>query len=170
MKTIQFKCPFCGQTYEGSATDVGAEAECESCGNSFRIKADAVSVVEKRPTGFGCYLEIFKRYFGFAGRSGRRAFWWAFLFNFLFLVVAGIVDGLAFDEYDDEQGLVIGCASLLTVIPMLAAQFRRLHDTGKSGWWFLLAPLPPLNLALLVWLVQSGDLEANRFGEPPKNQ
>ena len=49
MKAIQFKCPFCGQTYEGATADIGAEAQCEECGNSFRIEPDAVSAVARRP-------------------------------------------------------------------------------------------------------------------------
>lgn len=166
MKTIQFKCPYCGQTYEGSASDIGAEAECEECGQTFRIAASTSEIVKFRPTGFGCYLAIFKKYFGFKGRTDRRTFWWAVLFHFVALFLSGVADGFLFDESDDHKNLVSGIFVLATLLPMLAVQTRRLHDTGKSGWWFFLIMLPPLNIAYCIWLAQKGDADENRFGRP----
>ena len=166
MKSVQFKCPYCGQTYECSASDVGADAECGECGNSFRIKPDAVSFVENRPTGFGCYIGVFKRYFDFRGRLARREFWWAVLFNAIIYFIAGFVDALAFGESDDSTHIVTSLISRVTIVPMIAAQVRRLHDTDKSGWLVCLSPLPVLNIAYLVWLSHKGDQGVNRFGEP----
>lgn len=72
-----------------------------------------------------CLLE---KYVTFSGRAGRPEYWWFFLFVgaanlvFSFLPILGTV------------------ASLALVVPMVAVAVRRLHDTGKSGWW-LVVPL-----------------------------
>ena len=166
MQTIQFKCPHCGQAYEADASDMDTEAMCEKCGQTFKIADVSAKIVTNRPTGFGCYLGVFKKYFAFKGRMDRRTYWWAVLFNCVFFSLASFVDILLFDEYDDNQNLVAGLFMLVTLFPMLAAPARRLHDTNKSGWWIFLVLLPPLNIAYFIWLVQKGDTGENRFGPP----
>ena len=48
---------------------------------------------------------------------------------------------------------------------------RRLHDTGKSGWWLLLWFVPLVGLiVLLVFFASPGDLGPNRYGPPPPSQ
>lgn len=96
----------------------------------------------------------FSKYADFNGRAGRPEFWWFFLF----LVLGNFVTGLL----GDMLGLLFGLATLL---PSLAAGARRLHDTGRSGWWQLLALIPVLGwIALIYLLAQQGEGE-NRFGQ-----
>lgn len=54
----------------------------------------------------------------FTGRSRRSEYWWTIAFVF----VANIV-------LTPVAGLVLG----LLTIPLT---FRRLHDVGRSGWWY----------------------------------
>ena len=169
MSTMRFKCPHCGQVLEGSSEDAGAEAECPSCGKAFILESIGVAP-GARPNGLMCYFGIFRQYVKFSGRASRREFWYAFLFNFLAYTLAGLIDGLLFDEDDNYQHLFFGLCSLATLLPMIALQFRRLHDTNKSGWWWLLLPLPVLNLVYLVWLTDDGDRGVNRFGPDPKGR
>jgi uncharacterized membrane protein YhaH (DUF805 family) len=117
-----------------------------------------------------CYFGMFRNYVKFSGRVTRREFWWAVLFNMLAAFLFGMADELAFDEYDDWKGIFALVYVLGTFLPMLALQFRRLHDTNKSGWWWLLLPLPVVNLAYLVWLIDDGDPGRNRFGSDPKGR
>ena len=100
---------------------------------------------------------MFKRYVGFRGRSCRREFWWAFLLNTIVSFVLAIVDEAVFGIY-----------FLVALLPLMAIQVRRLHDTSKSGWWVFLLPMPILNIAYLVWLATDGDKGKNRFGDDPK--
>ena len=110
-----------------------------------------------RPVGFGeAVATCLKKYFVFSGRASRSEYWFFVLFQFLVGVGIGLVM------------LVVPPLEVLTVIvelaffiPNLAAGARRLHDTGKSGWWqlFPLATVPvgiltiPLyGLGLLVLL------------------
>jgi len=54
------------------------------------------------------------------------------------------------------------------LIPSIAVLMRRLHDTNRSGWWFLLAFVPLLNLVLLVFMFLDGTAGDNDYGRDPK--
>jgi len=49
----------------------------------------------------------------------------------------------------------------------IAAAARRLHDTGKSGWWQLISIIPLVGLLLIVFLAQAGTAEGDKYGAPP---
>lgn len=67
---------------------------------------------------------------------------------------------------------VIGIYSLYslgTFIPRLAVIVRRLHDTGKSGWCYLLGFIPVVGpILLLVWFATEGNPFDNNWGKNPK--
>lgn len=93
--------------------------------------------------------ECFRRYADFAGRASRPEFWW-FL---LFLLIANT----ALTAISPALAFVFTTASL---VPTLAVATRRLHDTGRSGWWQLVAFAPLVGWAVLVFfLVQPGEAE-----------
>jgi uncharacterized membrane protein YhaH (DUF805 family) len=48
---------------------------------------------------------------------------------------------------------VFAVLSLASLVPWIAITVRRLHDTGRSGWWVLLAAVPLGNAVLAVLLV-----------------
>lgn len=165
MSEMKFRCPHCGQKLCGASEDVGADAECPSCGKEFRLEAPREDGV-KRPNAFMCFVGIFGRYFDFKSRMGRREFWWAFLFEAVFWILTCVVDFIIWDE----PGWCWGAFSLGTFIPIVAAQVRRLHDTNKRGWWLLLILLCPINIAYFVWLASDGCRGWNRFGADPKGR
>lgn len=165
MSEAVFQCPHCGQMFNGSKEDVGAEAECPSCGNAFVLE-ELNDAHGKRPSGFMCYIGIFRKYFGFKGRMRRREFWWAFFFWWIVYILSAVADFVIWDSLNWCFYIV----SIGTLIPLVAAQVRRLHDTGKSGWWMPLILLPPINIAYLVWLAAVGDKGPNRFGSDPKGR
>ena len=151
--------------FDGSKEDIGAEAECPSCGKVFMLEA-LDGTPKKRPNAFMCYLGILRNYFGFKGRMRRREFWWAFLFWWVVYLGAIIID---FGVWGSPNW----CVAIVlfgTFIPLAAAQVRRLHDTGKSGWWIPLILLCPINIVYFVWLATDGDKGLNRFGSDPKGR
>ena len=77
-----------------------------------------------------------KKFFDFKGRARRSEFWWFFLFIFIVGSVFGFFGG--FLPALTYVGMV---CSLVLTIPQLSALTRRLHDTGRSGWWVLLYAL-----------------------------
>ena len=73
-----------------------------------------------------------KKFFDFTGRARRSAYWWFVLFVMIVSMVFNFI-GAVFPMVN-ILGLIVG---LLLSIAQLAALTRRLHDTGRSGWWVL---------------------------------
>ena len=104
-----------------------------------------------------------RKYVDFSGRASRSEFWWFVLFYVLAGAVAFGVDAAA-----RTPGIIYLVVVLGLVLPGLSAEFRRLHDTGRSGWWILISLVPLIgSIWLLVLLASSGHATANRYGEPP---
>jgi uncharacterized membrane protein YhaH (DUF805 family) len=88
------------------------------------------------------------KYATFSGRAQRSEYWYFVLFFFLGSLVCGFVDHLLFgvpvvemgEEQDSGDGPVELIFGLAMFLPMLAAGWRRMHDTGRSGL-LLLYPL-----------------------------
>ena len=61
---------------------------------------------------------------------------------------------------------------LILFVPSLAVTARRLHDTGKSGWWQLTAYIPYVSIIasiiLLVIFCTEGEKKKNKYGKPIK--
>lgn len=110
------------------------------------------------------YLEVFKKYAVFSGRSRRKEYWFFVLFNILASFSLGIVDAVM------GMGLLSGVYALVVLIPGIAVSIRRLHDTGRSGWWLLIALVPVLGaLALLFFMAQDSEPGPNQYGPNPKH-
>ncbi len=109
------------------------------------------------------------KYVDFSGRARRSEYWYFALFNFLVGIVASILDSILGTGYDDTTGgLINTVVGLALFLPGLAVAVRRLHDTGRSGWWILLVFAIIIGwIVLLVWLVtdSKGD---NQYGPNPK--
>ena len=90
---------------------------------------------ENRPMlGFGEAIKIcFNKFFDFTGRARRSEYWWFVLFQVLVSIPCAFLDGIL--EAAAGISFVNGLASLVFFFPALAVSFRRLHDTGRSGWW-----------------------------------
>jgi uncharacterized membrane protein YhaH (DUF805 family) len=115
------------------------------------------------------YLKVLKHYADFSGRASRKEYWMFALFNFLALLLFAGIDIVAWNiTGDDTSTLFLFTASYLFAvqIPSLAVSIRRLHDVGKSGWWYLIGLIPIIGVIwLLILFVQKGDTETNKYGE-----
>ena len=59
--------------------------------------------------------------------------------------------------------------ALGTFLPFLAVEVRRLHDTGRAGWWWLFGLIPVLGwIVLVVFCATDGVAGDNRYGPDPK--
>jgi len=147
--------------------------------------------------GFGkAIVRFFKKYKVFTGRASRGEFWWVFLFNGLIglavailLLSAGINWDMLFalgmqttyagphvqmnvfqmlNGFGITMMIISWAYTLATLVPTIAVGIRRLHDTGRSGWWWLVYLIPTLSPLLslisnyavdqLIGLVQAGCL------------
>jgi len=140
------------------------------------------------------YLDLLKnKYAQFDGRATRSEFWYFVLFNLIVSIILGILDGVLGTNYTYEMatstmattsvemtsvsmtqtiGYLQSFYSLAVLIPSLAVSIRRLHDTGKSGWWILLGVIPVINFigifVLLFFYVQDSQPGENQYGPNPK--
>ena len=97
------------------------------------------------------YLDVLKnKYAMFNGRARRKEYWFFVLFNILASIALGIVDTIT-GTFNDEMGvgLLGGIYWLAVLIPAIAVAVRRLHDTGRRGWWLLL-PVPFVTVGYTV--------------------
>ena len=122
------------------------------------------------------YIRVLKKYAVFSGRARRKEYWMFFLFNFIFSLVAGLLDMVIFVMAFWGFGFwgvgPIGVVYAIAVfVPGLAVSVRRLHDIGKSGWYLLINLIPiagPIWFLVLVCLdSQPGD---NAYGPNPKEE
>ena len=109
------------------------------------------------------FLKALKNYAGFSGRSQRKEYWFFFLFYFIFLIVAMIIDGVTGLLY-----VVTGLLGLALLIPTLSVTCRRLHDTGRTGWWQLLLLVPFGGIVIIIFMCLDSHPEENKYGLPVK--
>lgn len=108
------------------------------------------------------FLDAIKKYADFTGRARRQEYWMFFLFYVLFYIGAVIVDGIL------GTFIISLLFSLALLIPSLAIGARRLHDTGRTGWWLLIGLVPLIGgIVLLVFFIFDS-VEDNQYGPNPK--
>lgn len=116
------------------------------------------------------YLAVLKKYADFNGRARRKEYWLFFLFNILVSVALSIIDSiLGTGRGESGTGLLGGLYVLAIFLPSLAVSVRRLHDTGRSGWWMLISLIPVIgSLVLFVFFCFDSQTGTNRYGINPK--
>tara|TARA_Y100001935_G_C16968350_1_gene342860 strand:- start:44 stop:445 length:402 start_codon:yes stop_codon:yes gene_type:complete len=129
------------------------------------------------------YLKVMRdNYANFSGRARRKEYWMFTLFfflitvviYFLFALLAFFMAGDLINLMDNEWvpvvlGFSIIIYFLIHLIPSIAVTVRRLHDTGKSGWLYLLTFIPYIgSLIIFIFTVIEGNKGDNKYGPDPK--
>jgi uncharacterized membrane protein YhaH (DUF805 family) len=127
--------------------------------------------------GFGEAIKSFwSNYATFKGRARRSEYWFIQLFLVLTNLAVAALD-LVLMDFDVDQFMANGGGGIVglvwifaTIVPALAVLVRRLHDTGRSGWWALIGLIPLIGfLVLLVFTVQDSPPGENAHGPSPKS-
>ena len=125
------------------------------------------------------------KYFKFEGRSRRSEFWYfkltTSLINFVYLLIAKIILAIAYDKTEPEEieeidladsipllviGIILGA---IFIIPNITVSVRRLHDVGKSGYYYFLNLIPLIGtLILLYYYLQDSYPDKNEYGDSTK--
>ncbi|MEU1305611.1 DUF805 domain-containing protein [Streptomyces shenzhenensis] len=109
------------------------------------------------------YIEVLKKYAVFEGRARRKEYWMFALVNVVIAIVLAIVDAVLGTQI---PSVVYALAVLL---PGLGVSVRRLHDTGRTGWWLLIGIIPLVGaIVLLIFTVSEGTKGQNEYGADPK--
>ncbi|WP_049722031.1 DUF805 domain-containing protein [Gilvimarinus polysaccharolyticus] len=108
------------------------------------------------------FIDALKKYADFSGRARRKEYWMFILFYLIFYIAFLVVDSLLGTMF---LTLIF---SLVLLVPSISIAARRLHDTGRTGWWQLIGLIPLIGaIILLVFLVQDSHAE-NAYGPSPK--
>mgnify|MGYP001058183099 FL=1 len=111
-------------------------------------------------------FEPLKKYAQFSGRSRRAEYWQYALFIGIVYVVLAVLAAAS------KSSVVFGLLAVFylgILVPSLAVGVRRLHDTGKSGWWLLFGIVPIVGeITLLVFTCLDSQPGPNQYGPNPK--
>ena len=111
------------------------------------------------------YLTVLRKYAVFQGRARRKEYWMFALINTLLIIGVIILDGVLETPKVAEFGILTAVYVLFVLIPNLAVSVRRLHDTGRTGWWLLIGVVPIVGpLVLLVFNVLDSAPGSNEYG------
>jgi len=111
------------------------------------------------------YLEVLKKYAEFTGRARRTEYWMFFLINLIIAVILVVVEMAVITG----PGVLYGIYMLAILLPALGVTVRRLHDTGRTGWWVLVWLIPIVGpIVILVFMVLDSQPGDNEYGPNPK--
>lgn len=143
-------CFGCGKELHRTATN------CPGCG-ALQAALDQVKSGLRDRSAFDWYLEPLRKYATFNGRARRKEYWYFTLFTIVACFVLGFIGGLI-----GLNDTLANLYNLAVLVPSIAVGIRRLHDTGRTGWWLL---LPIVNI---IFLAQDGEKGTNKYGDDPK--
>lgn len=120
------------------------------------------------------YKKMWKRAFDFKGRSTRSDFWKAYMMNLMLLTLPYMAITLTLLTWFGSKtyemtgffqfmNVMISTYSFISIVPILSLAIRRLHDSNRSGWWFLINVIPTVGNLVFVWFLLIGSKNDNRF-------
>ena len=114
---------------------------------------------------------VFSNYANFSGRARRSEYWYFTLFNIIVSTILSVLMRLTAGSAMFNLFRIIEVVySLAVIIPGLAVAWRRLHDIGRSGAWYLLMLVPFVGvIVLLVWFCKDSQPGVNEYGPCPKD-
>lgn len=116
------------------------------------------------PFGDAVKRALTVNYCNFTGRASRSEYWWFVLFG----VIASFVISLVFCWSDTFRMIVSGLFSLAILLPNLGLMVRRMHDTGRSGWWVLINLIPIVGAIIyIVFACGESQNTPNKWGPVP---
>ena len=104
----------------------------------------------------------------FKGRARRSEYWW---YAAPVSIIGIIIIHLIFKDYPEalENNAVRTIVSVAYLFPLLSVTIRRIHDSGRSGWYILCGLLPALGaLIMLLLMVADSEPKENKYGPSPK--
>ncbi|WHI53020.1 DUF805 domain-containing protein [Microbulbifer sp. MLAF003] len=108
------------------------------------------------------FLDALSKYADFSGRARRTEFWMFTLVYFVLSIGISILDAAL------GAGFLAILFALAMLVPTISITARRLHDTGRSGWWQLLSLIPLIGGIVLIIFLVLDSTEENKWGISPK--
>lgn len=109
------------------------------------------------------------KYADFSGRARRSEFWFFHLFQLLFYGIIFFLSLVLAFLGQSFFSIVFVLFCIGSIIPHFALMARRLHDIGKSGWYYFVVFIPLIGTVwLIILLLTEGDRGPNKYGPDPK--
>lgn len=108
------------------------------------------------------FLDALSKYADFTGRARRTEFW---MFTLIYIVLS---IGVSLLDVMLGAGFLAILFALAMLVPTISITARRLHDTGRSGWWQLLNLIPLIGGIILIIFLILDSTEENKWGANPK--
>ncbi|MGK0365304.1 MAG: uncharacterized membrane protein YhaH (DUF805 family), partial [Saprospiraceae bacterium] len=106
------------------------------------------------------FLQALRNFGDFKGRARRSEYWYFTLFVMIAGIAAMVIDSLLW-----ETPILYFLVILASIVPSLSVAVRRLHDVGRSGWFYLIALIPLIGaIILLIWFCTDGKSGPNKWG------
>ena len=87
---------------------------------------------------------------------------------FPFSFASGFMQGFTGSNDPNVFTFICGIIELALFLPSLGLAVRRLHDIGKSGWWWLLSFACCIGpIVLIIWFIKESDPVENEYGPVP---
>jgi uncharacterized membrane protein YhaH (DUF805 family) len=110
------------------------------------------------------YIKVIQNYVGFQGRARRKEYWMFVVISFVISIILEVIQRVL-----HLGQLLTTLYSLAVLLPSLAVSMRRLHDTGRTGWWILIGLIPIIGtIILLVYMFLDSQEDENKYGPNPK--
>jgi uncharacterized membrane protein YhaH (DUF805 family) len=112
------------------------------------------------------FINVFRyKYFQPQGRARRKEFWMFTLFSCIVSIILNLIP-----LYTAEGISILGSVyALAALLPVLCLNIRRLHDTGRRGWWIFLNVIPLIGgIIYIVFLCLDSQPGQNKYGPNPK--
>ena len=111
------------------------------------------------------YVDAWKKFADFGGRSRRKEFWFFWLINMVISYVLTLITS----KLGVVGSIVTGVFSLAILVPSLAVAIRRMHDIGKSGWWICINFIPLIGtIWYIILAAKDSEVTNNKWGACPK--
>ena len=123
---------------------------------------------------FEAVKTVFGKYATFSGRARRKEYWYwnifVVLITYLIYIPLSLYGSYNDDAFATSLTLIITFIICVgTIVPSIAVSVRRLHDIGKSGWWYFISFIPGIGgIILFVFTLMDSQPGANKYGENPK--
>ena len=105
------------------------------------------------------YVEVLRKYAVFEGRATRREYWMFSLIHMLVWVAT-----IFMYSFSANLMFIPLLYSIVTFVPSIAVTVRRFHDSGRSGWWYLVGYVPIVgSVAVFIFMILESDSD-NAYG------